>query len=680
MSDDVRFTSLVRTHPALGLIPLVLLVALTCHVRTRVGRREWPWFAPIAIILLGEGIWNLIGLSAGGLPCLAISCAATLAAACLTMRRHDLKVPLPALLCAYVLFATLTLELTWNSKFFTIGPQFWAIELTIVACAALFLWFVSGRRSAALIALNIALFALGVAQHYVVQFRGTSILPSDVLAFKTALSVSAGYTYVLTPSMLLGAGAMALGIAFVSVIACHRDAGAYRLPRDLAYCAASVAVAVALVVVPSYADVFGADIDYWWSKDWYERQGFIPSFVYAWQDLRVSPPHGYSAHAASSAETRLAALVDDTESRVAARAQFKEVRPNIIVIQNETFCDLSVFGDLGDGYQGPVFFKGVSDGVLGRGDLAVSVFGGGTCNTEFEFLCGCSLAFLGTAKYPFAMYDLRPFPSLAKDLRLTGYATIGIHPNVASNWNRDRAYTELGFDEFLTIDDFEGAETFHDHVSDAATYERVLDLIAERDKPLFVFDVTMQNHSGYDTKTIDEALLGAHTLEGLTEDDEEQLREFIACIDESDRAFADLLAALREAGEPTVVCMYGDHHPWLSETLNDLTYPDEDPLVHAERIHNTDYLVWANYDVAGAPKTGVVDDTSADMLATLMLDAVGGPLSTYRQAQLGARSEVRALNASGWRDLAGSWHALTDQPDLLHDLALVEFREFGSKI
>ena len=45
----------------------------------------------------------------------------------------------------------------------------------------------------------------------------------------------------------------------------------------------------------------------------------------------------------------------------------------------------------------------------------------------------------------------------------------------------------------------EGADTFRDLVTDRATYERVLEKIDEGDGPQFVFDVTIQNHGGYDT-------------------------------------------------------------------------------------------------------------------------------------------------------------------------------------
>ena len=81
---------------------------------------------------------------------------------------------------------------------------------------------------------------------------------------------------------------------------------------------------------------------------------------------------------------------------------------------NETFSDLSIYQNLHANYQGPQFFKSLSD-TLQRGVLYVSAFGGGTCNTEFEYLTGNSMAFLGTGTYPYTIYDLTvlsPFPAV----------------------------------------------------------------------------------------------------------------------------------------------------------------------------------------------------------------------------------------------------------------------------
>ena len=62
----------------------------------------------------------------------------------------------------------------------------------------------------------------------------------------------------------------------------------------------------------------------------------------------------------------------------------------------------------------------------------------------------------------------------------------------------------MGFDQFLSIDDFAAAPVFHSGVSDQATYEKVLEQLSSSDDPQFILDVTMQNHAGYDQYNIPE--------------------------------------------------------------------------------------------------------------------------------------------------------------------------------
>lgn len=127
--------------------------------------------------------------------------------------------------------------------------------------------------------------------------------------------------------------------------------------------------------------------------------------------------------------------------------------------------------------------------------------------------------------------------------------------------------------------------------------------------------------------------------------------------------------------------MYGDHHPWLSDNLNDLFHTPEDELTHSERIHNTSYIVWANYDVKGAENLDRLDHTSANLLAATLLDTIGAPVTDYQKALLGVRIEgVRAINANGWRDADDVWHPLSERNQTVDDLAIIEYETFGVKV
>ena len=169
--------------------------------------------------------------------------------------------------------------------------------------------------------------------------------------------------------------------------------------------------------------------------------------------------------------------------------------PNVIAIMNETFSDLSEYPGLEGTNAAPTFFHEVANDSLAAGDVYVSAMGGGTCNSEFEFLTGASMGNMGGGVYPYVLYDLEGVDNLASYFRSLGYGTHAIHPAEAANWRRDRIYEQLGFDAFDDITTMEDADTFRDLVTDRTTYERVLEKIDEGEGPQFVFDVTIQNLS-----------------------------------------------------------------------------------------------------------------------------------------------------------------------------------------
>ena len=258
-------------------------------------------------------------------------------------------------------------------------------------------------------------------------------------------------------------------------------------------------------MVPSYTDDLGVNVNAWSPLDDYHANGFVPSFVKLAQSMAMRPPEGYTEKGARELAARYATAYDEgpgaDPARVAAEQQFAETQPALVVVVDESFSDLSVMSGASWGYAGPVRYNSVGDAVM-RGSLAVSTSGGGTCNTEFEFLCGVSLGLVGQGIYPFSFFDLSEAPSLPRQFDALGYATVAMHPNLASNYNRMVVYPDLGFQEFLDIDDFEGAPWYHSGVSDAATFERILELLREDPGPQLIYDLTMQNHSAYNQNNL----------------------------------------------------------------------------------------------------------------------------------------------------------------------------------
>ena len=111
-----------------------------------------------------------------------------------------------------------------------------------------------------------------------------------------------------------------------------------------------------------------------------------------------------------------------------------------------------------------------------RGNLYVSVKGGNTANTEFEFLTGNSLAFLPAGSVAYQQFVKSDLPSLASHLGDLGYTTAALHPYRASGWNRNIVYPKLGFDAMYFQEDFQNATTCRGYVDDQSAFNKLIEL------------------------------------------------------------------------------------------------------------------------------------------------------------------------------------------------------------
>ena len=608
----------------------------------------------------------------------------------------------------------LALELPSNHELWNMQPGPALLELMLIFCLLSLLFYLPRRRKTPAI-LGVAAFAaIGIAEYFVITFKSMPIQPGDLFALSTAATVAGSYTYELSPYCFMGLAAAAAGIALIVRIprsACGRPAlpkGAASAPSDKpATAAASPAgkpaiptdeaasvplqpasapsdkgseepkpkfplsidrrtaliagAALGAQALISYYDVLGIKLHTWEPLDSYYNQGFLPTFISSAQKMVPTKPKRYRGSEAAALIKRLSGRWDASvqgaanPARAAAVSQFDELKPSVICIMNESFADLSIFNGLGCGYKGPQRFKAIDDALL-QGVSYMSAFGAGTCNSEFEFLTGHSMAYLGSGVYPFMTYNLAPTENLARQFKKLGYRAVAMHPNHATNWNRENVFADMGFDEFLSIEDFAGAPELCRKVTDAATYDKCLDVLQESDAPVFIHDVTMQNHSAYDTGLVPADRQLHLALEGVSDKVATWTDEYCSLMEASDEAFADFLSKLRALDRPVVVVMYGDHQPFFTDRYNDLYFTDEDEATHTERIWQTRYVVWANYDVAGNEQTSTELDTSIDNVGALALDAIGAPLTAYQRARLQNRTHMPAINVVGTQDARGIWH------------------------
>ena len=307
-----------------------------------------------------------------------------------------------------------------------------------------------------------------------------------------------------------------------------------------------------------------------------------------------------------------------------------DFKPNVIVIMNEAFSDLQTTFDLETNQDAIPYFRSLCESYP-NGISYSSVRGNNTCSTEFENLSGVSTAL--TAKGA-TIYESNavPMQTLVSAMNARGYETVGIHPYFRTGYNRDAVYDALGFDSTYFMDDFEDAEYIHGFVSDKSNYEKLIDCFEASEAPFFCFNVTMQNHAGYDDD-------GNLPDKVTAETNNDALNNYLTLLHESDKALEYLISYFETVDEPTVILFVGDHQPMLGRVFYEEEFKKSEQDFSIEDIthmYEIPYLIWANFplNMDDAPA-----ETSMNYLSEILFSVAGiertpwmEQLSDYREA------------------------------------------------
>lgn len=505
------------------------------------------------------------------------------------------------------------------------------------------LLFLFGKLKTALRCQTILFMIIGLANYYVLEFRSAPIMPWDILSIGTAASVANNFKYTLSKETVF------VLIGFVILILLESKV-TLELKKDWRIRVGGVLASFALLWgftamlhqdstvarFKLYDKLFTPTV---MSK----RDGTAVAFLMELKYIVVEKPDGYNKEDAAA----LLASYDTNDTESATHT------PNIIVIMNEAFSDLSVLGDFetNEDYM-PFLHSLMQEGTPNTisGHLNVSVLGGNTANTEFEFLTGNTMAFLPQGSVAYQQYVKSNDYSIATYLKSKGYDTIAMHPYNASGWDRDKVYPLLGFDTFYSLKDWVNPVKIRKYVSDQSCYDKIIELYEQKDAntPFFLFNVTMQNHSSYS-----EEYDNFHpdiTVEGTSS---KILPNYLSLIKLSDQALENLIEYFSQADEDTVIVFFGDHQPSnsVAAPVWKLNGRSGDSLTEEEeaRRYKVPFIIWANYDIEAASNV----ETSANYLGSHVLRAAGLPLYDYRnylsqlEGQYPVLTAIRAENAQG---------------------------------
>lgn len=519
------------------------------------------------------------------------------------------------------------------------------------------LYLLIGRMTTALrIELALAL-AFGLTNHYVMAFRSTPFVPWDLLSVRTAASVAQNYDFTPTPRMIVVTVLFVLLMVAVRIL---RKVPRIKLPIRLGS-AVLCGLALCLFVNTLQQETFQNKhylYPFLFTPAYMTKvNGMAVTFAMDLAYVAVDKPKGYSAEEAQKTLEQYGntdnVFADDEENTNDSKNRGEGVNnkdlPNIIVIMDEAFSDLSVVGDLETNEDYMPFMHKMQQGAdhTITGYAQVSVCGGNTANSEFEFLTGNTMSFLPSGSIPYQQYITKDTPSLASYLASLGYETYAQHPYYASGWNREKVYPLLGFEHLNFIYDYANKTYVRKYVSDDADMQHIIDTYENKEdgKPAFIFNVTMQNHGGY-TDAFSDLSEDVHA----TNYNSEVLDRYLSLIRLTDQSLEKLVDYFSNVDEKTVIVFFGDHQPSdtvAAQVQDSMLLPGESvPDEQLRKRYLVPYLVWANYDIDGATQ----QNTSLNYLSAEVLKAAGVPTDAYQNFLLDLQKSYPVMSAAGRTD------------------------------
>lgn len=567
------------------------------------------------------------------------------------------------------------------------SPRSFIGNYVIYIMLYLLMYIITSSYRLAVLILNPIFLVFGIINYFIETFRGSPFVPMDLLSIDTGASVASTYTYSLSiyiaVSVVLFIFIMTAGFKMTTPKFTFKTKAIIKI-----ICAVFISSILLIFYTTDKVAQLGIKPDFWSQLRGYRKSGAMLNFCVNTKYMFVTKPEGYDSSNIDSIvnhtiEQNTDLNILNTDNSSAANSDSTNITlPNIICVMNESFSDLSVIGDFETNEDYMPFTRSLTKNTI-KGNLYVPANGAGTSNTEYEFLSGNSLSFLPSGASVYESYIKNQSATLVSTLESQGYSSLAFHPYYADGWKRSTVYPLFGFDDFMSIESFidqsildrykqsnynitlfQGllARNYPDedmlirrYVSDSYDYKKLIQKYEERDSntPFFAFNVTMQNHGGYSIRysnfkqEID--LTSTDTYYPLTE-------QYLSLIKESDTSFKELITYFSKQKEPTIICMFGDHQPYIengffkdlfnSSSLTDLTTTQQ------QKRYITPFVIWANYDIPEA----TLDMISSNYLSTLLLQTANLKTTQYNDYLASLYKTLPVIDTVGYIDSKGNYY------------------------
>lgn len=485
------------------------------------------------------------------------------------------------------------------------------------------IYIVTGMASLAIVTVSVIGNGFSLVNYFVTALRGTMLIPSDLYLLKTVQNVVGDYEFVITKYICISivfAVFSAVTICYLSAVNNKKYSKTQRI----------LLLLIVVVIFSKFTAFYKKPVTLWDVNNNPKKYGLVVTTAAMVDKTRVDKPENYSS--------------EYVEANINAyKSESIDFSPNIIIIMDEAFSDLSVLNENIDSNLYMPYYNSLKEDTV-KGYAMSSILGGSTSNAEWEMLTSNTMMFVPST-VPYMQFIEEDTVSITKILKERGYQTVAMHPYYASGYNRPRVYDNFGFDEFLDIEQFKDSDYIRDYVSDKSSYEKVIEIFEnkQKDLPAFIFNVTMQNHGSYNYGYFDEELSSS----GMLDISHSDALEYLSLVKKTDESISVLIDYFKNADEPTVILFFGDHQPKLEDAFyEDVFDKNTENFTSAEiaKMYQIPFFIWANYDIE--EEEGV--NTSINFLTSILFDKTGIETTEYQNYLLDLAENYPVVSRLGY--------------------------------
>lgn len=493
---------------------------------------------------------------------------------------------------------------------FTHPVQFLCNALIILSVLSITLLF--RRRLFSLSIISVLWIVCGIVNMMLLNERVTPFNASDLKLIDSAITILNKYFssvfVVFVIALMIGIVALVIFI-FIKV---PKVAYSINYIRNL--------IIVATIITGMFAaidisiDTGFMSVEFTNLTTAYNEYGFVYCFMNSLVNTGVKKPDDYS-------EDTIDKIVDKFDKNEEQSQPDKNIKtPNVVFIQLESFFNLNNVKDITLSSNPIPYYTELCENYS-SGYLNVFNVGYGTCNTEFEVMTGMNLDDFGPGEFPYkTILKETTCENIAYDLKANGYSTHALHNNTGIFYGRNAVFKNLGYDtftsiEYMHIDEF----TPMSWAKDKFLTSEIIDTLKSTENQDYIYTISVQGHGSYPTEPMLENT--KIKVSGVENEGQKNAIEYYANeINEMDDFVRELVAALNEFGEDTVLVMFGDHLPGLG-------FSDEE-LVNGSQYQTT-YVIWDNIGLEKKDETLEAFQLSSEVMSRLNIST--GVINQYHQ-------------------------------------------------